>query len=209
MTSLLVAGVVAGYGVALPFGAVSTYLVGVGSRPGLRTAAAAAMGVATTDGLFAVIATIGGVGLRTVLGPIQTPLAVIAAVVLCGLAVRTLVTAVRRFRANTAVNRVAVEAHAAWRAYLGLIALTAVNPTTLAYFVSLVLGGEKTLNTQSFWSAVVFAIGVFVASASWQILLAGGGMMFRRVLSAPRSQLVFASASSLIMIILAGRVLIP
>lgn len=39
VTGPLVAGVVAGYGVALPVGAVATYLVGLGARERFRTAA--------------------------------------------------------------------------------------------------------------------------------------------------------------------------
>ena len=89
VTGPLVAGVVAGYGVALPVGAVATYLAGLGARERFRTAAAAALGLATTDALFALVAAIGGAGLETILRHVATPLTYLAAAVLIVLAVRT------------------------------------------------------------------------------------------------------------------------
>ena len=53
MSGPFVAGVVAGYGVALPIGAIATYLIGLSARECLRTAAGAALGVATGDAVFA------------------------------------------------------------------------------------------------------------------------------------------------------------
>ncbi|MFE4795305.1 hypothetical protein ACFRFL_09395, partial [Streptomyces sp. NPDC056708] len=63
MIAVLVAGLLAGYGIAIPVGAVGTYLVGLTARTSLRTGACAALGVATADGLYAVVAVGGGVPL--------------------------------------------------------------------------------------------------------------------------------------------------
>jgi threonine/homoserine/homoserine lactone efflux protein len=60
MTAAIVAGLLAGYGIAVPVGAVGAYLVALTARTSLRTGAAAALGVATVDGGYALVAMLGG-----------------------------------------------------------------------------------------------------------------------------------------------------
>jgi arginine exporter protein ArgO len=52
-----------------------------------------------------------------------------------------------------------------------------------------------------------FVIGAFLASASWQLLLAGGGSLIGRVLTGPRGRVVTALVSSAVIAILALQVL--
>ena len=66
MISDLVAGVLAGLAVAMPIGAIGTYLVGLAARERFAVAAGAALGVASVDGGYAVVASVGGAGLQTV-----------------------------------------------------------------------------------------------------------------------------------------------
>ena len=84
MTGALVAGLLAGYGVAVPVGAIAALIVSLTARTSLRVGAAAAMGVATADGIFAVAAVLGGAALARLIEPISTPLRWVAAVVLVG-----------------------------------------------------------------------------------------------------------------------------
>ncbi|MEV5905966.1 hypothetical protein AB0L81_39770, partial [Streptomyces sp. NPDC052127] len=72
MTAALVAGLVAGYGIAVPVGAVATYLVSLTARTSLRTGVCAALGVALADGLYALVATAGGATVAAVLRPKAT-----------------------------------------------------------------------------------------------------------------------------------------
>jgi arginine exporter protein ArgO len=199
----LVAGAVAGYGVALPVGAVATYLVGLGARERFHISAAAALGVATTDGAFAVVAAVGGVGLGRLLRPVARPLTYLAALVLVGLAVRTVLIAVHRRRTVSALGNAGSVRLRPVRAYLGLLALTAVNPTTLIYFIAIVLGGHAS-GGRTLSAAALFAIGAFGASASWQLFLAGSGAVLGRAIRGPRGQLAIAAVSGVIMIALAG-----
>lgn len=98
MTAALVAGLVAGYGIAVPVGAVATYLVSLTARTSLRTGVCAALGVATADGIYALVATVGGAAVAAVLRPVLTPLRWASALVLLALAARGAVTAVRQYR---------------------------------------------------------------------------------------------------------------
>lgn len=205
MISAFTAGIVAGYGVALPIGAVATYLIGLGARAGLTVAAAAALGVATTDGVYAALASLGGAGLRGPLNAASTPLTYLSAAVLIALAVHTLISALRR-RAGSAI---AAESDlSAGRAYLGLAAVTALNPATIVYFIALVVGGRAQLAGSSAATGIVFSVGVLAASASWQLLLAAGGTALGRVFAGRRGQLTLAVLSSAIMLALAVRLLL-
>ena len=205
MIGALLAGVVAGYGVALPLGAIGTYLIGLGARERFGIAAAAALGVASTDGIFAVLATVGGVGLARSLRPVATPLSYLAAAVLVVLAGRTIARAVRPRVSPTGV--VGAVRLTPLGSYLGLLALTAVNPATLIYFMAIVLGGRSHGAAGTFGAAVLFPIGVLGASASWQLTLAGSGAVLGQALRGPRSQRLFALASGAIMLGLAGSLL--
>lgn len=204
MIAALVAGLAAGYGVALPVGAIATYLVGLAARERFRVAAAAALGVATTDGLYAIVAAAGGVGLQRLLQPIATPLSYLAAAVLVALAVRTVGTAVRRYRGYSSLNRDHAMVLTSARAYLTLFTLTALNPSTIVYFAALVLGRQAAGTSLSVVTAGWFAVGALLASASWQLFLAGSGALLGRVVTSARGQLTVATLSGMIMLALAA-----
>ena len=61
MISDFVSGTVAGLAVAMPIGAVGSYLIGLAARERPPTAAAAALGIASVD-VYAVMAAFAGAG---------------------------------------------------------------------------------------------------------------------------------------------------
>jgi arginine exporter protein ArgO len=196
VSAALVAGLVAGYGIAMPVGAVATYLVALTARTSLRVGLAAALGVATADGLYALISTLGGSALAPLIAPVAVPLHWISAGALVVLAVRG---AVRAWRRTDTVDRDLTNPA---RAYLVLLGITMLNPITLIYFTALVLAGPSSDD------GVVFVLAAFAASASWQALLAGGGALLGRVLTGPRGRLATALASSAVIVGLAAVLLI-
>lgn len=202
-----VSGAVAGLAVAMPLGAVGTYLVGLGARERIAVSAAAALGVASVDGGYAVIAVLGGAGLQTVLYEFADGLRWIAASVLVGIAIRTALLAVRRYRdGGGAVGRHRELTPA--RAYASLVALTAVNPATLITFAAVAVGRSSSLGSSTMLAVTLFAIGAFAASAAWQLLLTGGGNLLGRLLNGPRGQLTISACSAVIMLALAVGVLL-
>ncbi|WP_340374249.1 LysE family transporter [Streptomyces sp. SS7] len=202
MTAALVAGLIAGYGIAVPVGAVATYLVSLTARTSLRTGACAALGVATADGLYALLATVGGSALAAALRPVLVPLRWASALVLLALAVRGALTAVRQYRARRLATRSVPTPPTAARAYLGLLGITLLNPTTIVYFAALVLGTGTTDAVRPLEQGV-FVLAAFVASASWQLLLAGSGALLGRALTGHRGRLATALVSSGVMTVLA------
>ncbi|MGI5148859.1 LysE family transporter [Plantactinospora sp. CA-294935] len=207
MTDALVAGLLAGYGVAIPVGAIAILVIGLTARTSIRVGAAAALGVATADGLYAAVAVLGGAALAGLIEPIAEPLRWVAVGVLLLLAGTGAWGAVRHRTDPGRAARTDRSLGTPLRAYGGLLALTLLNPMTILYFAALVLGRRAGTD----WSGgaeAAFALAAFVASASWQLLVASGGSLIGRVLSGPRGRLGTALVSSALIAALAVHLLL-
>jgi arginine exporter protein ArgO len=187
----LVAGLLAGYAVALPLGAIGSYLITLTARSSLRIGVAAALGVATMDGMYALLAVLGGAAAAAALAPLAEPLRWTAVVALLLLAGRALLV-VRTVPADVAPmprrRPVAV--------FGQFVALTAVNPPTLISFTALVIGARLGSSGEPAARAL-FVLGTFAASTSWQLLLAAAGALLGRLLSRRRALLGYLSAGLL------------
>ncbi len=197
MSAPFLAGVAAGYGIAVPVGAIGMLIAGLSARTSLRVGAAAGLGAATADGIYAAVAVLGGAAAAELIAPIATPLRWVAAAVLLGLAVMTAWGAFRTRNSAAEPARPATPL----RAYAAILALTLLNLATVIYFAALVLGHGGA------GGGAWFVIGAFLASASWQLLIAGGGSLIGRLLTGPRSRVITALVSSLVIAILAVRLL--
>ena len=193
----LAAGLLAGYGIAMPVGAVAAYLVALTARTSLRTGMIAALGIATADGVYALIAACGRAALAAALRPVTVPMRWGSAVVLIALAVHGTVTAIRRHRKLRDGTQPGRAPSGAARAFLGMWGMTMMNPLTVVYFTALVLGRQTAVASGSADQAA-FVLAVFIASASWQLVLAGGGAFLGRVLTGSYGQLLTAIASGML-----------
>jgi arginine exporter protein ArgO len=202
VTGALVAGLLAGYGIAMPVGPVGTYLVALTARSSWRVGACAALGIASADGVYALVAAVAGSALAPLLAPIVVPLRWVSVVVLLALAVSGAVKAVRRYRAHRLTGITQELPVGALKAYVGLLGMTLLSPMTVIYFAALVLGGS---NSMTAGERAVFVIAAFVASASWQLLLAGGGALLGRALTGHLGRLLTALGSSVVIVVLAVR----
>jgi arginine exporter protein ArgO len=207
VSAALVAGLLAGYGIAMPVGAIAAYLMALTARTSLSVGACAGLGVATADGLYATTAMIGGAALAPVIRPVTPLLHWAAVVILVALAGRSAVTAVVRYRRQRDAGPEDRGPTSPARAYLGLLGITLMNPVTVIYFAALVLASQAT-TVPDRWDKAVFVLAVFAASASWQLLLAGGGAVLGRVLAGPRGRLGTSLVSSAVIVGLAVHLLV-
>jgi arginine exporter protein ArgO len=199
MISDFASGAVAGLAVAMPIGAVGSYLVGLGARERIPVAMAAALGVASVDGGYAIIASLGGAGLQALLSQVAGWLEWVAGIILVVIAVRTVHLAIRRYRRNVGtVGR--LRELTPTRAYLSLVALTALNPATLITFAAVAVGRSSGEGGSTWPAVALFAVGAFIASAVWQLLLTGGGSLLGRLLNGRRGQLGVSVCSAVIML---------
>ena len=192
MTAAFLAGVIAGYGVAVPVGAIAVLIAGLSARTSLRVGAAAGLGAATADGIYALVAVLGGAALTGAITPIATPLRWAAAAVLLLLAAHTAWSALTKPATARQTDRTTPAS-----AYLGILGLTLLNPATVVYFAALVLGrgGQG--------GGAWFVLGAFLASARWQLLIAGSGSLVGRFLTSDRSRVITALVSSAVIAALA------
>jgi len=189
VTTAFLAGPLAGYGIAIPVGAIAILIVETGLRRGFRMAAAAGTGAATADGLYAIVAALFGSALAAVLAPLETPLRIIAVVLLVAIAVRGLLV----LRGTSASSQdgsagdmpvdidSAEQGGSAGRTYAAFLGLTLLNPITVTYYTALILGLSGT-GVNAIEKAA-FVVGAFLASLSWQLLLAAAGSLLHRRLT--------------------------
>ena len=198
----VLAGLLAGYGIAIPVGAVAAYLITLGAAHGFGTAAAGGLGAATVDALYAAVAVVLGAVLAPLLMAVGTPLRWLAAAVLVGVAIRLLLAGLR----PESDGEQPPDAPSPRRAYLTVFMITLVNPATVVYFAALV-GGSTVTFTRPI-NAVAFVVAAGVASASWQLLLAGAGAGVGRVLTGPVARRWTAIVGTVVVLALAIRTVV-
>ncbi len=198
MLEVVLSGLVTGWAIAIPIGAVGAYLVTLTARSSLRVGASAALGIATVDGVYAAAAVVGGNALAGLLEPAAGPLRVAAAGVLLLIAA---LTAAHALATNGTVRE--ATPMRPLRAFWLFVGITAANPMTVVYFAAVVLGNRSLVSTPT--EGVVFAVAAFLAAASWQLALAGGGAALGRVVTGPRGRLVTGLVSAAVIAALAVR----
>ena len=175
MLEAALAGAVAGYAIAIPVGAIAVLIIHTALTSGLRQGLAAGAGAATADLIYATVAALAGAGVAAFIGPLVAPLRVVGGLALVGIGIYGLLTAWQSRDRDTGAHMPAHRAHG--RTYLAVLGLTLLNPATVIYFAALTVGlpflGDLA-------ERLVFAGAAFVASLSWQWLLAVFGALLGR-----------------------------
>jgi arginine exporter protein ArgO len=164
-------GLLAGYGIAIPLGAIGILIFGMGVRCGFRIGFMAGAGAATADLLYAILASAAGTVAVTLLAPIALPLRLTGGLVLVGLAAAGLWQGAHP---SSQVDKTA-EVCGPTRMYMQFLGLTIINPMTVIYFTAFILGRDAGAARLSLLPQLLFVVGVGLASLSWQSLLAGLG----------------------------------
>jgi threonine/homoserine/homoserine lactone efflux protein len=175
MLEAAVAGAVAGYAIAIPVGAIAVLIIHTSMTSGLRHGLAAGAGAATADLVYATIAALAGAGVTAFIGPLVPPLRVVGGIGLVLIGLYGLMTAWQSRDRDTGAHLPSHRAHG--RTYAAVLGLTLLNPATVIYFAALTVG-LPFLGDLS--ERLVFAAAAFVASLSWQSLLAAFGALLGR-----------------------------
>jgi arginine exporter protein ArgO len=169
-------GVVAGYGIAIPVGAIAILIMEVGIRRGFRPALFAGAGAATADLLYASLAVLGGAALAGAAESVGAPLRTVSGLVLAVIAVIGLRRALASTEPPPAQHQRGADLA---RTYGRFVGLTVINPTTVVYFAAVIIGlGVAEGMTPGDGS--LFVVGAFLASLSWQTLVAAAGALAGR-----------------------------
>ena len=198
-------GVVAGFGIAIPVGAIAILIIDTGLNNGFWAGFSAGAGAATVDTLYAAVAVMAGVAVLSYLAPISTLLRVASAFVLIGLGLYGLLK-IRREREKKGSNSTSGESRTYLSIYARFFGITLLNPLTIAYFGALILG--RSLST--YWTSIeqlAFIIGAGLASLSWQTFLAATGTTARYFFS-EKAQNYVSVAGNIIVIALGVRIFV-
>lgn len=166
----LVAGLTAGFAIAIQVGAVSLLLVEAALMRGPRIAVAAGMGVATMDLLYAAFAAAAGGIAGAALSSHEAELRVVAAALLAAIALHGLIALDRSAGAAEpdAAEALGLARPGGPRAhYARFLAITAANPLTIVSFAAI----AAALSFDGPAAAAAFACGVGIGSAGWHLVL--------------------------------------
>lgn len=197
-----VEGLLAGYGISIPFGGIAVLIVDVGLRKGFRRGFFAGAGAATADFLGALAVAIAGGILAEALAPVSGALRVASGVGLVAMGA----WGFWRNRVPRSAAARPTRDFGDFGTFVQFVGLTLVNPLTVAYFAAFVLGrGTEELRT---WPARSAFVGGFaLASLSWQTLLALFGAVTHHFVS-PRMQKVLSLLGNLLVIGLGVRMIV-
>jgi threonine/homoserine/homoserine lactone efflux protein len=165
-------GVIAGYGIAIPVGAIGILIIDTGIRNGFGPAFFAGAGAATADLLYALLAVIGGSAIVGLVGSVEEPLRVASGLVLAVIAGAGLWRS--RDIAEAVSHPTISGGRQMARTYARFLALTLINPATVVYFAAVIIGLGVAVGMTPGQGAA-FALGAGLASLSWQTLIAAVG----------------------------------
>jgi threonine/homoserine/homoserine lactone efflux protein len=168
-TAALLTGLTAGLVIAMQVGAVSLLLVEASVVGGPRAGVAAGMGIATADLAFAAIAVAAGGAAGAAVAGHQAEIRLVAAAALAAVAIAGLLGPIRAKETAHSAEPPQQARDASASAHYGrFVAITAVNPLTIASFAAL----AAALSLDGGASATAFVAGVGLASTAWHLALA-------------------------------------
>lgn len=182
-------GLLAGFAVAIPIGAVGVLLITEGVRSGFRRGWPAAAGVAAADAGYAIVVIAFGAAIAPLLRAAGAWPAAIGGTALVVIGLWALWQARTRSAAAVVVDDAVPSRRR--RRFLTFFALTAVNPATALTFLAVTAGTSAGAPPPG--SAITFGVGVAAASLVWQVGLVAAGAVLRR-----RSSQAAARVSSIV-----------
>lgn len=196
-------GAAAGYGIAIPVGAIAILIIETAMHRGFHPGFWAGAGAASADTLYALLAAAAGSAVIVALGKFALPVQILGGLALVALGVVGLWKLRRQIPADA--RSAVAQMHA--KTYAQFLGLTLLNPMTVVYFAALILGGAA--GTQiSVGSRVLFVLGAGMASLSWQTLLVASAALLHKRIPARVSHFI-SLAGNLIVLGFGLKILLP
>ena len=176
-------GLIAGYGIAIPVGPIGILIIELGVRRGFSVAFCAGLGAASADLVYATVAGVAGTFLIAILTPISSIIHYLSASAVIAIGVWMF------YQGRSKGTEHPTSSYAS-TSYLGtyvmFFGLTLLNPLTVTYFTSLILGLRVSVMISAM-DVLIFVVGTFLTSLSWQTVLACvSGLSHKRL--SPRVQ---------------------
>jgi arginine exporter protein ArgO len=164
-------GLIAGYGIAIPLGPIGILILELGIRRGFSVAFCAGLGAASADLVYATVAGVAGSLLVAILTPISFIIHYVSASALIAIGVWMFYQGRRSRRSKRTEQATSSYASTSYLStYVMFFGLTLLNPLTVTYFTSLILGLRVSVIVSAM-DVMIFVTGTFLASLSWQTFL--------------------------------------
>jgi len=187
LLKVFLSGVAAGYGIAIPVGPIAILILELGLRRGFRIALSAGAGAASADLIYATVAAFAGTLLISVLAPFASILRVGSAI---GLIAMGALLLYHGRNPSDRTHKLGLRTTSCPQTYGMILGLTLLNPVTITYFTTLILGMDGFSPSSA--DAILFVSGAFIASLSWQSLLASISGIAHKHLSSKLQLATFA-----------------
>lgn len=189
--SLFIPGIIAGITLAAPVGPISLLCIHRTIANGRLHGIFSGLGVATADSFYAAVAFLGLTAVSGFIIGHQALFRLIAAVAL-------ILVGIRVFQSVPAEVSPADGQEPYLQDYLSLLAVTAANPLTIIFFVTILPGFGIVVQGVLPGAAVFFVAGVFCGSALWWIILCGAVGSVRSRFSTANLQLINRVSGALV-----------
>jgi threonine/homoserine/homoserine lactone efflux protein len=188
LTPVVLKALGVGVAVAAPVGPMSLLCMRRTLTQGWRLGISTGLGIATGDGIYALVAALGLAGVARFMLAHEKPLHFLAGAFLLYLGLRT-------FFAHSAQTSARDGAAASWKsAYGSAVLLTLTNPPTIVSFVAIftVLAPAAGFDLRT---ALLTVAGVFAGSSLWWLVLTAAVSFVRHAIG-PRTRRVIDGLSS-------------
>jgi len=136
--------------------------------------------------------------------PMAGPLRIITAIVLAGVAGSITLSTMRATHStvpNDEPARRLPHTPSVPHAYADLLTLTITNPTTIIYFITLIIKNHST-TTISNLTNITFILNTFITSTDWQLLLINNNHTLNTLTSNTHNQLIINLTTNLLVLTL-------
>jgi threonine/homoserine/homoserine lactone efflux protein len=170
--SLFIRGLVIGFSIAAPVGPIGVLCIRRTLADGQTSGLVSGLGAATADAMYGCVAGFGLTFISGILINQQMWLRLFGGLFLCYLGIKTLLS-------KPAEQAAKAGGIGLLGAYGSTFLLTVTNPLTILSFAAIFAGLGLASTSGSYTSALTLVLGVFLGSAAWWFLLAGGVGLFR------------------------------
>ena len=176
--SFFLKGLIIGFSIAAPVGPIGILCIRRTLASGRLTGLLSGLGAATADAFYGSIAAFGLTFLSSFLIQQQILLRLVGGAFLCYLGIRTVL--------SKPVN-VSIPGNPAslFSAYASTFLLTLTNPLTILSFAAIFAGFGLAAVRNSYPSAALMVLGVFLGSSSWWLILSSLTGWLRQRISQP------------------------
>jgi threonine/homoserine/homoserine lactone efflux protein len=160
--SLILQGIIVGFSIAAPVGAIGLLCIEQTLRNGMKLGFVSGLGAATADTFYGIIIALGLTATQQLLLSYKWFLSIAGGFFLCYLGQKKFFSLPKHsHKAHPDSNII--------KAYFMTFLLTLTNPTTIIDFAALFTG--LTINTSHYSDSLSFVLGVFLGSAFWWFIL--------------------------------------